>query len=120
MGNFTWSIALVIFTLLLNNNPLADKQYRIFGGYEAKIEDHPWIVELRLLSKHYCGGTLLNEDTVLTAAHCLDSYEQEQARLLRFWEKVQSDEDEAIPDSEDEVQLDNNGESCHDTDTKPR
>ncbi|XP_072398745.1 trypsin-7-like [Diabrotica undecimpunctata] len=73
MGNFTWSIALVVCTLLLNNNPLADKQLRIFGGYEAKIEDHPWIVSLRYNSKHKCGGTLLNEDTVLTAAHCFDS-----------------------------------------------
>ncbi|XP_050517988.1 trypsin-1 isoform X2 [Diabrotica virgifera virgifera] len=70
MENVTWSIALLICTLLVNNNPLADNHLRINGGYEAKIEDHPWIVSLQLNSSDICGGSLLNEDTVLTAAHC--------------------------------------------------
>ncbi|XP_028134265.1 transmembrane protease serine 4 isoform X3 [Diabrotica virgifera virgifera] len=70
MENVTWSIALLICTLLVNNNPLADNHLRIFGGYEAKIEDHPWIVSLQYNSSHTCGGSLLNDDTVLTAAHC--------------------------------------------------
>ncbi|XP_028134262.1 mast cell protease 1A-like [Diabrotica virgifera virgifera] len=70
MENFAWSIAIIMCTLLLNNNPLADTHFRIFGGDEANIEDHPWIVSLYLGSRRLCGGSLLNEDTVLTAAHC--------------------------------------------------
>ncbi|XP_028134263.1 mast cell protease 1A isoform X1 [Diabrotica virgifera virgifera] len=79
MRNFTWCITLLICTLLVNNNPLADNHLRIIGGYEAKIEDHPWIVLLESKLGYFsysCGGSLLNEDTVLTAAHCFNHSKQ--------------------------------------------
>lgn len=48
---------------------------RIIGGEEAKDGDFPFIVSIGSsaegLSGHICGGTLLDNTTVLTAAHCL-------------------------------------------------
>ncbi|XP_050497868.1 trypsin-1-like [Diabrotica virgifera virgifera] len=62
----------LFYILLLNNNLIyAEKRFRIFGGKEASIENHPWIVSLQVSSKgHDCGGSLIADDWVITAAHC--------------------------------------------------
>jgi len=44
---------------------------RIVGGEETTIEAHPWQVEIRRGGYLHCGGSLINENWVLTAAHCL-------------------------------------------------
>lgn len=43
---------------------------QIVGGEKARKGDYPFIVSLAKNGTHYCGGTLLNEKTILTAAHC--------------------------------------------------
>lgn len=42
----------------------------IVGGVTASAGDFPFIVSVQRSGSHYCGGTLLNANTVLTAAHC--------------------------------------------------
>ncbi|XP_074491763.1 granzyme E-like [Sebastes fasciatus] len=46
----------------------------IFGGHEAEPHSRPYMVYLERKmpdgQKKYCGGFLLNEDFVMTAAHC--------------------------------------------------
>jgi len=44
---------------------------RIVGGVEARPHSHPWIVSLQQGSSHFCGGTLIAPDIVVTAAHCV-------------------------------------------------
>ncbi|XP_028519391.1 ovochymase-2 [Exaiptasia diaphana] len=47
---------------------------RIIGGQESKPHHWPWMVDIRVpdknSSKHKCGGALIDEEWVLTAAHC--------------------------------------------------
>ena len=48
---------------------------RIVGGEDVDIEDYPWQVSLQLKPEyggsHFCGGTIVNEEWVITASHCL-------------------------------------------------
>jgi len=46
---------------------------RIVGGREAEREAWPWQVSLGFLGFHNCGGVLVDEQWVLTAAHCVES-----------------------------------------------
>jgi len=56
---------------------LTRQNNRIVGGTEAKQGAWPWAVILGRSRgggfQVMCGGTLLDEDTILTAAHCFDS-----------------------------------------------
>uniref|UniRef100_A0A6P7GZ37 Trypsin-like n=1 Tax=Diabrotica virgifera virgifera TaxID=50390 RepID=A0A6P7GZ37_DIAVI len=76
MKSLKFTMALLVFLLVFKNDRVgADGHLRIIGGQKAKIEDHPWIVYLYETSEGYfCGGSLINADTVITAAHCFDSY----------------------------------------------
>lgn len=57
--------------------PKLDIGGRIVGGRNVTIEEFPWQISLRKRSpiddsfKHNCGGAVLNERIVLTAAHCV-------------------------------------------------
>ncbi|KZM19972.1 Trypsin [Ascochyta rabiei] len=44
----------------------------IVGGVPAVAGDFPFIVSLQKNGAHFCGGSLLDSKTVLTAAHCAD------------------------------------------------
>jgi trypsin len=44
----------------------------IVGGVPAVAGDFPFIVSLQKNGQHFCGGSLLDSTTVLTAAHCAD------------------------------------------------
>ncbi|XP_013885011.1 acrosin [Austrofundulus limnaeus] len=47
---------------------------RIVGGREALEGAWPWQVSIQILSTHLCGGTVLNNLWVLSAAHCFYKY----------------------------------------------
>nr|XP_047908820.1 transmembrane protease serine 12 isoform X3 [Anser cygnoides] len=57
--------------------PLIDRTSgsRIVGGHDAEVGAWPWSVSLQIHHvgaefAHICGGTLVNENSVLTAGHC--------------------------------------------------
>ncbi|XP_022524970.1 serine protease 33 isoform X1 [Astyanax mexicanus] len=45
-------------------------QSRIVGGTDASEGHWPWQVDIQKKSEHICGGTLISENWVLSAAHC--------------------------------------------------
>ncbi|XP_062240495.1 acrosin-like [Platichthys flesus] len=44
---------------------------RIIGGQTATPGDWPWQVSLVSFGRHRCGGSLINNQWVMTAAHCI-------------------------------------------------
>merc|ERR1711863_157707 len=45
---------------------------RIIGGEEAPKHEFPWQVSLKSLGSHICGGSIVNKNQVITAAHCCE------------------------------------------------
>ncbi|XP_017299780.1 trypsin-like [Diaphorina citri] len=43
---------------------------RIVGGWTTEVNEYPWVVALEQAGKFFCGGTLISDRYVLTAAHC--------------------------------------------------
>ena len=42
------------------------------GGEEAPRHSWPWKVSLRYFGGHICGASLINQDWVVSAAHCVE------------------------------------------------
>jgi len=51
----------------------ADEEDKIVGGTEAKPGDWAWSCSMLYNARHICGGSLINEQWVITAAHCVSS-----------------------------------------------
>lgn len=53
-------------------SPVSTRGLRIINGHDAIPGAWPWIASIQYDGfSHFCGGTLLNEKWVLTAAHCV-------------------------------------------------
>jgi len=46
---------------------------KIVGGSVAKVGDWPWSCSLLSNGRHICGGSLINDKWIITAAHCISS-----------------------------------------------
>lgn len=71
MSNYNY--VLIPFLLLQSPLLLAENETistRIVGGQQSTEGQWPWIVSVSA-GGYACGGTLINSNTVLTAAHCL-------------------------------------------------
>lgn len=43
---------------------------RIVGGENTTIEEHPYMVSVEQTGSHCCGGSILTNRYILSAAHC--------------------------------------------------
>lgn len=46
-------------------------QPRIVGGQNAKNNQFPYQISLRLNNFHTCGGSIISKNYIITAAHCV-------------------------------------------------
>lgn len=62
---------LVVIVLISAFFSLTLCQERIFNGHEAEEKEFPYMVNMRQMNYLRCGGALISNQHVLTAAHCL-------------------------------------------------
>jgi len=77
-------------------------QGRVIGGVEAEAHSWPWSVALLRFGGYFCGGSLIDEQWVLTAAHCIYGREDQAA----FMEAVLGEHDRKVDEgTEQKFQL---------------
>ncbi|XP_043079853.1 mast cell protease 1A-like [Puntigrus tetrazona] len=71
-------MALITLLLLISLLPhltfTARANVGIVKGREAKPHSRPYMVSIQLNKKHVCGGFLISDEFVMTAAHCWKGY----------------------------------------------
>uniref|UniRef100_A0A7N8X068 Peptidase S1 domain-containing protein n=1 Tax=Mastacembelus armatus TaxID=205130 RepID=A0A7N8X068_9TELE len=76
-----WSVCpFLIFYLVCGTSPINNK---IVGGEDASPGSWPWQVSLHKSGRHACGGSLINREWVMSAAHCFSSTNRWQVFLGR-------------------------------------
>ena len=56
---------------------------KIIGGITALPGEKPWMASLQIDGEHFCGGSLIDSNWVLTAAHCIEDLRPSDENALR-------------------------------------
>jgi secreted trypsin-like serine protease len=75
MAKFIILLALVGLSLATKPGMVPRQRFgqRIVGGEESPVGEFPHMIDVKNGGSHYCGGSIINEEWVLTAAHCSQS-----------------------------------------------
>ncbi|KAK9759200.1 Trypsin [Popillia japonica] len=71
-----WFVIQILASLLriVDINAADDPETRILGGYDVETYKYPWFVALKRMDIVHCGGTLISDNFVVTAAHCFNKF----------------------------------------------
>uniref|UniRef100_A0A3B5QX42 Ovochymase 2 n=1 Tax=Xiphophorus maculatus TaxID=8083 RepID=A0A3B5QX42_XIPMA len=69
---------------------------RVVGGTQATYGSHPWLVSLQNKGSHFCGGAILTDSWILTAAHCFPSLSNGVTVLVGEFDLRVEDKDEQV------------------------
>ncbi|XP_014210481.1 trypsin-7-like [Copidosoma floridanum] len=58
-----------------------DDDGRVVGGYRTTIYKHPYQVSVRYGGRHRCGGAIIAEEWLVTAAHCVRSVPEDRLSI---------------------------------------
>ena len=76
----TRKIVQLVLLTLLGCAPAPSGGDKVVNGEASLIEDHPYIVSLQMFVRdgsgrdvfmHFCGASIVSENLIVTAAHCL-------------------------------------------------
>ncbi|KAM7347511.1 chymotrypsin-1 [Cochliomyia hominivorax] len=62
---FIWGLLLIVASTE------AIPTSRILGGIDVSAGQYPWVASVRVDGAHECVGSIINEEFILTAAHCV-------------------------------------------------
>ncbi|XP_071434379.1 complement factor D-like [Pithys albifrons albifrons] len=82
MGPSPAPVLVLVLLLLLGATVNGQPRGRILGGYEAKPHLKPYMASLQLDGQHVCGGFLIAEQWVLSAAHCTEDTDGKLFQVL--------------------------------------
>lgn len=88
----------VLFTLVLATI-ISNKVEALIGGKKATKGQFPFMVSLydHMKLTHKCGGTIITDHSILTAAHCLADYRSEPDHLIAVFGLVIFEYDNKAP-----------------------
>nr|CAH7733351.1 unnamed protein product [Callosobruchus chinensis] len=61
---------------------VSNQENRIVGGRPTGINRYPWVARILYDGHYHCGASLLTEDFVLTAAHCVRRLKKSKIRVI--------------------------------------
>lgn len=60
----------------------SNQEIRIVGGRPTGINQYPWMARLVYNGQFHCGASLIAQDFVLTAAHCVRRLQRSKIRVI--------------------------------------
>ncbi|XP_058799010.1 coagulation factor IX-like [Phymastichus coffea] len=54
----------------------------VVDGQNAKPAQFPYQISMQIVNKHFCGGSILNENYILTASHCTKEFNSTDQHLI--------------------------------------
>lgn len=93
IGWIFWSTLILTLTVNLNLNLTRvcfylaecgrkDQEVRIVGGRPTGVNQYPWAARIVYNGQFHCGASLVSEDYVLTAAHCVRRLQRTKIRVI--------------------------------------